>query len=173
MIDDNWICIGYLQSTFGLEGAVKIATKLKNPQDLFSIDTIYDEYNQGPYKLSQIGNISGTIVKAKIKAVRDRSHAEQLIGAKLFTNQLDFELEDSAEEFLHEVGIMGYQVFNDENQHIGEVIDVIDTGKQVSLVIQKADETVSYLPWVDDFIKEQNPDEQKIIIDPPIGWEEL
>lgn len=106
----------------------------------------------------------------KLDRIEDRTHAEQRVGYLLFVPQeIVLEARREGEFFEHE--LVGAEVRLADERRIGVVTALIASEGPLLMEIREPEGRLRYLPFVEAFVREVSAD--RIVIDPPVGWEEL
>jgi 16S rRNA processing protein RimM len=164
----NEILIGVVVAPHGLKGEVKV----KPLSDIFERQLNYASsvnYYRGltKRKLEVEGlRRSGNLFILKFKGVNDRNGSEALVGGELWLEkEKSAPLEEG--EYLFE-DLKGCRVFNPEGKELGLVVDVLEMPSSHILVIESDGKEV-LVPFIDEFVKEVNVKDKKIVIVPIEG----
>lgn len=159
--------VGVITSTHGIKGEVKVKS-----------DTSFDRFNVGnKLFLKKNGQTKEIIVNSHrihkgydlitFNNLRNINDVLDYIGCEIYVDVSGFdELEDG--EFYFD-DLIGLNVYDDEGSLLGEVIDINEVPQGIILEIKKLDNGKAYIPFVDEFIKEINLEDEKIIITPIEG----
>ncbi|MCM1138521.1 MAG: ribosome maturation factor RimM [Muribaculum sp.] len=136
-----------------------------------------------------IMSIDGIFVPFFIKSVRVRNAETFLITidgidseikAQSFTNQPFYilqsdmpEIDEGEEEGFYLNDLVGYGVSDSNLGYIGRVTDVNDQTENILLIIEREDGDEVYVPAVEEFITDINPETQLISTTLPKGMIEL
>lgn len=150
---------GKLVNTHGLRGEVKIISQSDFKEDRFKKGSKFF-----------IGDIEVTVKSHRVhknfdmvmfEEFNDINQVEKYKGSSLFIDkELLSDLEDD-EFYYHQ--LEGMEVYNG-TEFVGEVIEVRDMPSTEMLVVKTESKQV-YIPFVDEFIKDVNIEEGKIIIE--------
>lgn len=120
----------------------------------------------------------GEHVLAQLDAVTDRDAAEALRGLEIWVARAALPPTASAEEF-YWVDLLGCTVVNQEQQTLGVVEGLIETGPQAVLRIRDLVESPSpgheverMIPFVGSYVKDVNLAAQRITVDWQREWDE-
>ena len=163
--------VGNITTTHGIKGEVKVKS-----------DTSFDRFFKG--SILYLKNNESTI---KIEINSHRFHKGfdlitfnsitnindvlKYVGMDIYVDVSDLdELEEGEFYFDDLIDLIAY---DDSGVELGKIIDINEVPQGIILVLEKLDKTTSLIPFVDEFIKEVNLEEQKIIIVPIEGllWE--
>lgn len=174
--------VGRIVDAWGVKGWIKVQPFASDPQALFSSKRWFlkpadDAAVKRPasaqpagqplpqlLKIVQAKN-HGDVVVAQVQEVEDRSGAEALRGARIFVGRSSFPTADPDEYYW--VDLIGMSVVNREQEALGTVVGLIDTGPHSVLRIQPADpQAVERLvPFVAAYVDDVNTAEKRITVD--------
>ncbi len=167
---------------WGVKGWIKVHPYAADPQAVFSsrrwfIQPAADKPRPaGAPELPRVLRITqakehGDVIVACAQELPDRNAAEALKGARVFVSRSSFPSTDDGEYYW--VDLIGLQVVNREEQVLGTVADLLDTGAQSVLRVLR-DETdaqgqvrkaETLIPFVGVFIDDVNLTERRIRVD--------
>lgn len=120
-------------------------------------------------KITQVREHGDGIV-ASAEGIADRSEAEALRGARIFTSRADFPRPRAGEYYW--VDLIGLQVFNLQGEDLGSVIGLIDTGPHSVLRVLPAGKSAPVkpdeerlIPFVSAYVGEVSLPERRITVD--------
>lgn len=127
----NRFLVGTVVSVHGLKGTLKVKYETNNPMLLLDIETVEIVLPKQPPFFGTVDSleIEKSLLMLRLEEVTDRNGAEELVGAKLYT-ELDqiSELED--DEFWVR-DLIGVDVFTTEGVKVGTVSDVISGANEL------------------------------------------
>ena len=163
--------VGTIVSTHGIKGEVKVKS-----------DSSFERFQKGSTLY-----IKNKDITKEIRIDTHRKHKDlDLITFNGLTNINDVleyigfdvyvdiegldELED--DEYYFD-DLIGLSVFDDDGNKIGIIRDINEVPQGIILEIEKLDKKVAYIPFVEEFIKEVDLENEKVIITPIEGllWE--
>ncbi len=132
---EQYINVGEISGVFGVKGWVKVFSFTQPRENILSYS---------PWRLkkgSEIrdvevlsGKLQGKVVVAALKNISDREIAASLSGYKILINQ-DLLPEPATDEYYwHE--LIGLKVINQQNESLGTVDSILETGANDVLVIK-------------------------------------
>lgn len=174
--------VGRIVDAWGVKGWIKVQPFASDPQALFSSKRWFlkpadDAAVKRPasaqpagqplpqlLKIVQAKN-HGDVVVAQVQEVEDRSGAEALRGARIFVGRSSFPTADPDEYYW--VDLIGMSVVNREQEALGTVVGLIDTGPHSVLRIQPADPQGEerLVPFVAAYVDDVNTAEKRITVD--------
>ncbi|MDE2594412.1 MAG: 16S rRNA processing protein RimM [Burkholderiales bacterium] len=105
----------------------------------------------------------GDVIVATVDDVEDRNGAEALKGARVFVSRSAFPTPDNDEFYW--VDLMGLTVVNRQDEVLGEVVDLMDTGPTCVLRLKGADGTERMIPFVSAYIDSVSLADKRIVAD--------
>lgn len=105
----------------------------------------------------------GEVIVATVDEVQDRNGAEALRGARVFVSRSAFPTPDSDEFYW--IDLIGLTVINRQDEVLGEVVDLMDTGPHCVLRIKAADDTERLVPFVSAYIDSVSLADRRIVAD--------
>ena len=161
---DEFIYVGKIVNTHGLKGEVRILSDFEKKDKVFIPGmTIYI----GRKKEKEIINTYRHHKVFEMITMKGYSDINEIIrykGLYVYVKKEDLNLNDN--EYL-DSDLINLNVYVDNN-NIGIITDIRDSGHNKFLVI-KTDEKEVFVPMQDEFIKEVNLKDKKIVIKPIKG----
>lgn len=154
------IKIGIIVNTHGLKGELKV----KSFSDFNEIrfqkgNHLFIEYRGEMIEVEVITYREHKgMVLITLKGLEDINLVEKYRECNIFINKDD--LHDLEEDEVYFFDLMGCEVYLEDGELLGEVEDVLETGANAVLRVNKK----ILVPYVDAFIKDANIKEKKIVI---------
>ena len=157
--------IGIISRSHGLKGELKIQFESNSPEIVQNLEMVYLLNSRGDYFPCRIKQVRTEGKEDRIsffvhfEHIADRNAAEALRGKQIFieSDKADAFFEDESEEFVY----LDFEVVDEHDRHKGLVIDEIDNGAQLVIVIATTTGTLM-IPLVDQFVSEIDEDESII-----------
>lgn len=148
--------IGTIARSHGLKGELKIQFESNSPEVVQQLEMVYLQNSRGDYFPCRIKQVRTEDKEDRIsffvhfEHIADRNAAEALRGKLVFieTDKADAFFEDEVEEAIY----LDFEVINENNQHKGLVIDEIDNGAQLVIVVATTSGSLM-IPMVDQFVE--------------------
>lgn len=166
------VVLGKFGAVYGINGWLKVNSYTDIPEGIFDY-TPWQIQVQGNWRQMQISGKKrhGNGLIVKLADVADRDQAQLYVNADIAVERSA--LPQLAEGDFYWRDLMGMAVVNEAGYHLGEVVDMMETGSNDVLVVKanKSDafgKTERLLPFLtDSVIKEVNNAERRILVD----WE--
>ena len=153
--------VGQIINTRGLKGECKVYVTTDEPESRFK------KGNQ----LMLDGGRDLTITRAtpykdmyylQFAEIGTIEEAEKLRGSNLWINESDLPELEEDEFYYHQ--LLGCTVVNEEEEVLGEVSDILETGAHLNLRVKAEDGTNFLLPFVGAFVLDVDVDNKKMVI---------
>lgn len=154
------IKIGAIVNTHGLKGDLKVKSFSEfNDIRFQSGNVVYIEYH-GQMIEMEIDSFKEHkgMVLVSFKGQKDINLVEKYKGCTLYIKKED--LHDLEEDEVYYFDLMDCQVFDEDNHLLGKVEDIIETGANAVLRVNKK----ILIPYVNDFIVDVDIENKKIIV---------
>ena len=183
-LDPSWpedaIEVGRVVDAWGVKGWIKVQPFASDPQALFSSrrwfvkppeENDIKQFGTKPaasfpplLKITEAKE-HGDGVVAQVQEVADRNAAEALRGARLFIARSSFPTADADEYYW--VDLIGMSVVNRQDEALGTVIGLLDTGPHSVLRIQPADAKAEerLVPFVAAYVDDVSMADKRITVD--------
>jgi 16S rRNA processing protein RimM len=163
------ILLGYIVRAFGIKGGVVI--KLLNDDSSSLSVGLPLIIHQG--KLAKTLTISSIMDRGRImfQEISDRTEAESLKGAQIFTNRELLPALEEDEYYLADM--LGASIVDTKGQVIGELIDYSSNNAQILLEIKTPDNKLASIPSVKPIVDKIDCVNKIIYVDLPEGLLDL
>jgi 16S rRNA processing protein RimM len=161
---NNLVEMGYIANAFGIQGWVKIKVTTEFSDSLDEYSVIYLKMPNGSVVSKKIETsfVRDDIYHAKFSGINDRDSAFALRGAVVAVDRAEFPNLDDDEYYW--VDLLGLTVVNLDNDNLGTVTSLMETGANDVLVV-KSDDKQHLIPFVAQYIIEVKQAEKQIIVD--------
>lgn len=163
--------VGTIITTHGIKGEVKVRS-----------DSSFDRFFEGSilYLKNQNDTIKIEIDSHRIhkdhdlitfNGIKNINDVLEYVGMDIYVDVEDLDELEEGEFYFDD--LIDLVAFDNLGNELGRITDINEVPQGIILVLEKLDKTTSLIPFVDEFIKEVNLEEQKIIITPIEGllWE--
>ena len=166
--------VGRILDAWGIRGWFKVLPYSADPEALFSSKSWFLLPTEkgvktfdgvGLLKVKEAKTHSDTVV-ACAQDISDRNAADALRGARLFISRSSFPTAQKDEYYW--VDLIGLDVVNREGVSLGQVRDLLTTGPQTVLVIDRVRDGKTLeimIPFVATYIDDVKLSERRILVD--------
>lgn len=169
---DEFIPIGYVKKTNGIQGEIKMSLDDWDHQELKKIKALFFKQDEDlvPYMLSNYRISNSNELIAKLEDVDVIEDANEFIHKQAFVPKDLMQVLDSKK--FNEHVINGYKVMDEQYGDLGFVTEITSNTQQKMMLIENgADEIL--IPFVDEMIVEIDHDSETIILHTPEGLIDL
>ena len=158
------IPMGYIANAFGIQGWVKIkaSTQYEDSLDDYEVISLKLSDNQWVTKKIEKSFVRDGIFHAKFEGVDDRNAAFALRGATVAVARNEFPPLDEDEYYW--VDLIGLTVINLENEPLGSVKNLMETGASDILVVNDG-EIERLIPFVERHVIKVDMVNRQVIVD--------
>jgi 16S rRNA processing protein RimM len=160
---EEYLEIGQIVNTSGLKGFLKVIPLTDDITRFEDLKTVYIQEKKDlvEFKIQEV-KYSKNMVLLKLEGIDDIGEAEKFKNFYIKINRKDaVELEEDS-YFI--VDIIGCKVFTDENEFLGKVIDVFQTGSNDVYTVKNNEDKEILLPAIEDVIKDIDIANKKIVV---------
>jgi len=154
------LVVGLVRGIHGLRGAVRVEVLTDNPQRFDVGQTVYVEGSDAPLTIES-AHRDGPGLLVRFEEVTNRETAVD----RLRDAYLEAEAEPLAEDTFYWHDILGCTVVTTGGEELGTVTDVFRVGESEVYEVRGARGEI-LIPAVGDVVKELNPAERRIVVDP-------
>ena len=159
----KYLEIGQIVNTFGIKGMVKVKPFTDNIERFSNLEKIYikNKSGQTEYKIQEV-KYHKNMVLVKFEGIENPEQADLLRNSYLI---VDRETEESLEPGRYYiVDMIGLDVFTDDNEYLGKLEDIYNTGSNDIYVVKNELGKQVLLPAIEDVIKSIDMDNKKVIV---------
>jgi len=159
----NWVAMGYIKGAFGIKGWIKVQSDTEYTDSLLD----YPQWRLSKGKehiLAEVesGKMAGDELQVKLAHINDRDEAALLRGYTIEIKRSDFEPAQEGEYYWAD--LVGLIVHNRQNELIGTVSSLMETGAHDILVVD-GEHGRKLIPFVDHYIDNVDLEQGSIIAD--------
>lgn len=160
------IKVGYIATTYGVKGELKVMPLTNNPQDFEKFKYVYI-HEKNVYEKIYIERLRfhKNFLIIKFKEIPDMNRAEELRESYLYLTEE--ELIPLPKDHFYVFQLIGLDVFQGE-EHLGKIKDIHETGSNDVLVVEKDTKEI-LIPALKSVIKEINFAKDKVFVELPLG----
>ncbi|MBQ0058864.1 MAG: ribosome maturation factor RimM [Lachnospiraceae bacterium] len=164
----DYFLVGIITTTHGLKGEVKVNVTSDDPNRFDTLDHVYF-LEKGQYRLMEIENVrrGKNTPLLKFKGLDRIEDVQGLRGMEMYIERAEAgELEED-EYFLSD--LYGCHVYLEDESELGIVTEVIRTGANDVLVVQRRGLKDALIPVIKDCVIAMDPAQERIVIRPLKG----
>lgn len=160
---EEYLEIGQIVNTSGLKGFLKVIPLTDDITRFEDLKTVYIQEKKDlvEFKIQDV-KYSKNMVLLKLEGIDDIGEAEKFKNFYIKINRKDAVQLEEDSYFI--VDIIGCKVFTDENEFLGKVIDVFQTGSNDVYTVKNNEDKEILLPAIEDVIKDIDIANKKIVV---------
>lgn len=155
MKKDDHYALGSLLKTSGIKGEIILKFTNDCPEEIQKLESIFIDVDNKlvPFFIEEIRPKSANTATVKLEGLDDEIKTSEFVGADFYISYDQVkELQIESDEY---IDVVGYRVFNQNKQFIGEVLEFIDIPENPLLSIQ-SEKGEFLIPAKDELIIEIN-----------------
>lgn len=155
--------VGQIVNTFGIKGLVKVKPFTDDPERFEELKKVYicKKDNLIEVEIEEV-KYHKDMVLLKLKGIDDMNQAETLKGLYLKIDRKNAKKLPKDTYFIAD--LIGLDVYSDENELLGKLEDIYNTGANDIYVVKNELGKQLLLPSIPDVIKEIDLEKEKIIV---------
>lgn len=156
--------VGQIRKSHGLTGEVLFDVRTDFPERLQRGKRVYVGDSRTLMTISGIReHARGLLVKFRGKETPE--DVENLRNALVYVKADELPSLPEGEYYFHQ--LIGLDVFNEQNEFLGELTEIIETGANDVYLVNTPEGKELLIPAIEDVIKRIDPQNGKIVISPP------
>lgn len=164
--EPHFLAVGRIAKPHGIHGEVRVELLTDLPERFEWLESIYlGEKNPRLVKIEGVRHHQGTVL-LKLAGYPTRTEVESLRGELLQVPESEAIPLAEGEYFLHQ--LIGLEVYTNDNQFLGRLVEVLETGANNVFVVH-GPKSEHLLPDIPDVIEEIDIANGRIIINPIPG----
>lgn len=159
----KYLEIGQIVNTFGIKGMVKVKPFTDNIERFSNLEKIYikNKSGQTEYKIQEV-KYHKNMVLVKFEGIENPEQADLLRNSYLIVDRETEEPLEPGRYYI--VDMIGLDVFTDDNECLGKLEDIYNTGSNDIYVVKNELGKQVLLPAIEDVIKNIDMDNKKVIV---------
>ena len=159
----KYLEIGQIVNTFGIKGMVKVKPFTDNIERFNNLEKIYikNKSGQTEYKIQEV-KYHKNMVLIKFEGIENPEQADLLRNSYLIVDRETEEPLEAGRYYI--VDMIGLDVFTDDNEYLGKLEDIYNTGSNDIYVVKNELGKQVLLPAIEDVIKNIDMDNKKVIV---------
>ena len=160
---NQYLELGQIVNVKGLKGEVKVNSFSESNERFEEVSEVILKLKgkQEVYKIEKVGYHKSQVI-IKFKNVNTVEEAEKLRNAIILIDR-DV-LGELPEGVYYIADLIGLDVYTEENEHLGKVDDIYNTGSNDIYVVKDELGKQKLLPGIDEVIKKVDLENKKIIV---------
>lgn len=159
----QWVSMGYIKGVFGVKGWVKAAVSTEYTDSLLDYPQWRLSKNGHSRTLTvSAGKVAGNVLQVKFDGIDHRDTALALCGHTIEIDRADFG--DTENDEFYWTDLINLNVYNRQQQHLGTVSRLMETGPHDVLVID-GEHGQKLIPFVSHYIDEVRLPEKAVLVD--------
>lgn len=159
----EYLEIGQIVNTNGIKGFLKIKPLTDDVTRFEKLKTVYIQKNKELllFNIQEV-KYNNSMVLLKLEGIDDINEAENFKNSYIkIAREYAVELEKNS-YFI--VDIIDCEVFTDENEYLGKVVDVFKTGSNDVYTVKTMEKKEILIPAIQDVIKNIDIENKKIVV---------
>ena len=159
----KYLEIGQIVNTFGIKGMVKVKPFTDNIERFNNLEKIYikNKSGQTEYKIQEV-KYHKNMVLVKFEGIENPEQADLLRNSYLIVDRETEEPLEPGRYYI--VDMIGLDVFTDDNEYLGKLEDIYNTGSNDIYVVKNELGKQFLLPYIDEVIKNIDLENEKITV---------
>ena len=159
----KYLEIGQIVNTFGIKGMVKVKPFTDNIERFNNLEKIYikNKSGQTEYKIQEV-KYHKNMVLIKFEGIENPEQADLLRNSYLIVDRETEEPLEPGRYYI--VDMIGLDVFTDDNEYLGKLEDIYNTGSNDIYVVKNELGKQFLLPYIDEVIKNIDLENEKITV---------
>lgn len=160
---NEFLEIGQIVNTYGIKGYVKVNPFTDNYERFSDLDKVFIEVKKDLQEfIIEDVKYSKNVVLLKLKGIEDINMAENYRNCYIKINRKNAVKLPKDSYFV--IDIIGIQVFTDEGNLLGNIVDVFKTGANDVYVVKDEIGKQILLPAIEKVVKQVNIKDKKMIV---------
>ena len=160
---NQYLELGQIVNVRGLKGEVKVNSFAENNSRFETLSEIFlkAKGNMQKYKIQKVSYSKNQVI-LKFEGIDTVEEAEKLRNSYILVDRNN--LEELPEGVYYLADLIGLNVYTEENEYLGKVDDIFQTGSNDVYVVKNDLGQSKLLPGIPEVIKEINLEASKIIV---------
>lgn len=157
------LLVGEIVAAFGIRGQLKVRSLTDHVAHLRrKIKTVYVGPKLKPYQIKEVFEHKPGLLVFSFEGIATRTDAEGLRGSEMFILESQAVPLAEDEYFIHD--LYGMQVLIEGGELLGTVREVLQTGANDVLVVQREQQPEALIPIIHDVIVEMDTAQKRLVI---------
>lgn len=148
---EEYLLVGRIAAPFGVRGQIKVRSFTDRPDHLLRrVRTVYIGSDYTPYQIANGFEHKPGLLVLTLKTLTTREDAIAMRSREVYIRAQDAAPLAEGEYFLHD--LYGMYVETEHGEHVGTVREVLETGANEVLVVQREGQPDALIPMIHDVI---------------------
>lgn len=154
--------VGQIVNTHGLRGDLKIKAFTSSLEDFEDFETLLIEgEGDKSFKIDNVRYVKG-LVLLKFEGMDDINAAEKFKNREVYRLRADYGDLEEDEHFI--VDLIGLDVIDEKQGHVGTIKDIISNGAQDLYVVAREGKPDFMIPVVDAFVRKVEIEAGRVLV---------
>jgi 16S rRNA processing protein RimM len=165
----EYLAVGKVLSSWSFKGQVKIQPLTDDIMRFKKLKKVFLQTDDKkiPHEVESVTFLNNRFVVLKIKGIDSERKAKELISKYVFIHRDDAVKLPEGRYFICD--IIGLDVFTEQEEYIGKITDVLETGANDVYVVKRVGKADVLLPAIKQVIKVIDIHNRKMIVRPMEG----
>ncbi len=155
--------IGEIVAAFGVRGQVKVRSLTDNPDYVRRrVKRVYVGPKRKEYRITEVFEHKPGLFVMSLEGVSSRTDAEDLRGSEVTIPEQQVPPLGEDEYFIHQ--LYNLTVVTEDGQELGKVREVLQTGANEVLVVQRPGQSDALIPVIRDVIAAMDVAQGRIVV---------
>lgn len=155
-----YLAVGRLGRPHGVRGELRMLVFTDFPERLHAGKKVYVGEEHTPRRIRSVRNHQNELLVA-FRGVEDRTEAGLLTNQWVYVLESELPVLEEGEYYQHQ--LLDLEVFTEDGQRVGEVVEILETGANDVLVVLTEDQKEVLLPVIADVILKIDLDGKRIL----------
>lgn len=172
MRKEDCFFLGTVVAKYSFKGEVLIKLDTDDPEAYLSLQSflLEDESHLIPYFTTKVQLHKSQLLRVSVEGVKSEKQADLMIGKSVYLPLDQLPKLDDDQFYFHE--IIGFEVIDSLQGHIGTITGVNDASSQVLLEVEHNDREI-LIPLVDELIQQLDKQQKQLYLSIPEGLLDL
>ncbi len=165
---DDCYQLGYIIKPHGLKGELKLFIDADIPENYQNLESFFvlKEHQMVPFFIEYL-SIKGNTGICALEEILSIEDASILKGLPIYLPLTMLPELPESEFYLHD--LQHCQLYDQNNQWVGEVKDLVEAGPQILLTVYDSDNRELLIPYNKELLKSFDKEEKKLCLEIPEG----
>ncbi len=164
MNKEEKVLLGHVSGLFGVKGWVKVFSYTRPRSQIVTYKRWYLGDSKDYLLILEEGRSHKEGVIAKLEGINDRDSAISLIDSKIWISEAELEPLENNEFYWYQ--LIGLEVYDSHQTHLGTVTNLMETGANDVLIVRSKDDAEHLIPYIKErVVKTIDLTNKRMIVD--------